>query len=80
MSQANSDDMFSDAGGALIEMPADDGEMFQGADEDMGQSVPVPQVNYAKQGFNIYSMLLTISFIFLLIATILFFIEVGQFK
>lgn len=78
MSQVNSDDM-PDAGGALIAVGDDQEEMFAQPQEDYDPTPMVQQVNYSKQGFNIYSMLLALSFFFLLIATIMFFVEVGRF-
>ena len=77
MSQANSEDFVGE--GSLIEMPAED-NMFSQEEE----LAPVPEVSatprvHSKQGFNIYSMLLLLSFLFLLVATIMFFNESGKY-
>ena len=74
MSLASSDDMFGDAG-ELSEIPAEEGDLMT---SEPGPSAPAaPQ--YRKQGFSIYTMLLVLSFVFLLTATILFFVDAGKY-
>ncbi len=40
---------------------------------------PVPATRYRKQGFSIYTVMLIMSFVFLLTAMILLFIEAGKY-
>ena len=79
MSLANSDDLFGGGGGGeLSEIPMEsDAGMMEGGESTAPQTPPAPQ--YRKQGFGIYTMMLLLSFLFLLIATILFFVEAGKF-
>ena len=78
MSPPNSDDLFGDdGGGALIEMPADDGGGVEMQAEPM--MAPATPTVHRKQGFSIYSMMLILSFLFLLVATILFFSDAGKY-
>ena len=67
MSQPSSD--LVDFGGELTEQqPAEVAEM----------SAPAPV--YRKQGFSIYSVMLILSFVFLLVASIILFINVGKYN
>ena len=73
MSQVSSDfgeDPFSNA---VVE--ADDDGMMEEAPQQMAP--PPPQ--YRKQDFSIYSIMLILSFLFLTIAAILFFIDAGKY-
>ncbi len=69
MSQASSD-FDDDFGGAMIE-----------ADGDEGVEMPMvaPPPAYRKQGFSIYTVMLILSFVFLTIASIMFFIDAGKY-
>lgn len=72
MSQANSDfgDGFDDG---IIESPVDDGM-------SMGDDAPTaPPVQYRKQEFNIYSIMLILSFVFLTTAAIIFYMNASKF-
>jgi len=72
MSQVSSDfneDPFADAD--VIE--ADDAGMMMAEEEAPAMAPPPPQ--YRKQSFSIYSIMLILSFVFLLVAAILFFVE-----
>ncbi len=79
MSPPNSDDLFGDdgGGGALIEMPADDDGGISMPAEPM--AAPSTPSVVRKQSFSIYSMMLILSFLFLLVATILFFSDAGKY-
>ncbi len=63
----------------------DDGFGAEGFDEGMDMSegeVSAPNIPaapmYRKQTFSIYSVMLILSFVFLLVATIMFFMEAGR--
>lgn len=72
MSQANSDfDGFDDG---IIEGTADNAGMIEGDDSPIVQP---PQ--YRKQEFNIYSIMLILSFVFLATAAILFYMNASKF-
>ena len=72
MSLASSDLGGDDAfGDALVESGDD-----QGLDSQEQMARPPA---YRKQGFSIYSVMLILSFVFLLTATILFFIDAGKY-
>ncbi|MDG1873352.1 MAG: hypothetical protein P8J27_05550 [Mariniblastus sp.] len=73
MSQASSDldDPFANA---TVEAGPEDGMI---SEEPVGMAPPPPQ--YRKQDFSIYSILLILSFVFLMFAAIMFFIEAGKY-
>lgn len=77
MSQVNSDDMFDEVGGGLI-VPGEDDGVDMMPEQPMA-APPRPAPSYSQQGFNIYTMLLLLSFLFLLTATILFFSDAGSY-
>ena len=71
MSQASSDfgdDVFGDA--------LDTGLEEQGLTQ---QPQIKPVVQYRKQGFSIYTVMLILSFVFLTAAAIVFFVDVGKY-
>jgi hypothetical protein len=72
MSQASSD-LDDPFGNAVVEADA-------GGDYGMSEAemvAPAPQ--YRKQGFSIYSVLLILSFVFLMASAIMFFVNAGKF-
>lgn len=73
MSQASSDFGDDPFANAMVESP-DDGMMQQ---EQAPVAPPPPQ--YRKQEFSIYSVMLILSFVFLLVASILFFMDAGKY-
>jgi hypothetical protein len=72
MSQASSD-LDDPFGNALVETGAEDQGMMTSAE----MAPPPPQ--YRKQGFSIYSVMLILSFVFLMTAAIMFFVNAGKF-
>jgi hypothetical protein len=74
MSQASSDPQDPFGGDAVIEASASEDP---GMTPDMGMAPPPPQ--YRKQGFSIYSVMLILSFVFLMASAIMFFINAGKF-
>jgi hypothetical protein len=77
MSPPNSEDLFGDAGGELIQMPDDPGMMEEEPAQMAAPAAAAPL--YRKQGFSMYTMMLILSFVFMLIATILFFMDAGKY-
>ncbi len=68
MSLADSD-LFDEGGfSEFSEPPTDEGQ----------PTAPPPAPAYRKQGFSIYSVMLILSFVFLVTATVLLFQEVGR--
>ncbi len=63
-------------------MPAADFQEVGGVDGEQDMTVPVaPQAPvYRKQGFNIYSVLLILSFVFLTTAAIVLFMQLDKLK
>ena len=72
MSQASSDFGDDAFGGEMIEAEF-------GAEEGMMPEQVAPAPRFRKQGFSIYTVMLLMSFAFLLIAAIMFFINAGKF-
>ena len=73
MSLANSD--FGDDPFADATIESDDGMMQPGEEAPMAPAPP----QFRKQEFSIYSVMLILSFAFLSIAAILFFIDAGKY-
>jgi hypothetical protein len=73
MSQASSD-LDDPFGNAVVE--ADAGGDY-GTMSEEGMVAPAPQ--YRKQGFSIYSVMLILSFVFLMASAIMFFVNAGKF-
>ena len=77
MSLASSD--FEEAG--FEETGFDDGlEMPTHSGAAEGDVVAPSEPNYRKQGFSIYTVMLILSFVFLLTAIVMLFMEVGRFS
>lgn len=72
MSQANSDFGDDPFANAMVESSPEDGMMEQ------APVAPAPP-QYRKQEFSIYSVMLILSFVFLMIAAILFFMDAGKY-
>lgn len=72
MSQASSD-LDDPFGNALVESDAENQGMMT-----EGEAVPPPP-QFRQQGFSIYSVMLILSFVFLSIAAIMFFVNAGKF-
>jgi hypothetical protein len=77
MSLASSD--FEDAG--FDNAGFDDGLETSAEVEGVKGQTPVPKAPlYRKQGFSIYTVMLILSFVFLIVAIILLFMEVDRFS
>jgi len=66
-----------------LDDPFGNAAVMAGAVEDQGMmaeaEIPAPAPQYRKQGFSIYSVMLILSFVFLMTAAIMFFVNAGKF-